>query len=132
MSAAPADFRPVDQVEGKLTRDAGLDLHLEPTEDILAGLGASRTEGQTIVAFAAESGDNVERAREKLLRKNADLIVLNDISNPAIGFESEENAITLIDSTSQDHVPQASKDMIADAILARVDQLRSKSVQPER
>ena len=54
-----------------------------------------------MVAFAAEAGENIDRAREKLTRKNADLIVLNDISNPAIGFESQENAITLIDSASK-------------------------------
>src|SRR3954453_17234233 len=125
MAAAPADFRTADQAEGKLTRDAALDLHLEPTEDILASLTASRTDGQTVVAFAAEAGENLERAKEKLARKNADLIVLNDISNPAIGFESQENAVTLIDSANEDHVPQASKDTIADAILERVDQLRS-------
>src|SRR3954453_13597120 len=125
MAAAPADFRTADQAEGKLTRDAALDLHLEPTEDILASLTASRTDGKTVVAFAAEAGENLERAKEKLARKNADLIVLNDISNPAIGFESQENAVTLIDSANEDHVPQASKDTIADAILERVDQLRS-------
>ena len=111
MAAAPADFKASDVATGKLTRDASLDLHLEPTEDILASLTATRTESQTVVAFAAEAGDNVDRAREKLQRKNADLIVLNDISNPAIGFESQENAVTLIDSASADPVPQASKDV---------------------
>jgi phosphopantothenoylcysteine decarboxylase/phosphopantothenate--cysteine ligase len=121
MAAAPADFRPREAAAGKLTRDASLDLHLEPTEDILASLAASRTEDQTIVAFAAEAGDDVARAREKLERKGADLIVLNDISNPAIGFESQENAVTLIDSTSETPVPQASKDIVADAILDRID-----------
>ncbi|HUC07091.1 MAG TPA: bifunctional phosphopantothenoylcysteine decarboxylase/phosphopantothenate--cysteine ligase CoaBC [Solirubrobacterales bacterium] len=127
MAAAPADFRASDVAAGKLTRDASLDLHLEPTEDILASLTARRAENQTMVAFAAEAGNNVDRAREKLTRKNADLIVLNDISNPEIGFESQENAVTLIDSASADPVPQASKDQIADAILERVHQLRSKA-----
>lgn len=131
MAAAPADFKASDVADGKLTRDASLDLHLEPTEDILASLSATRTDEQTVVAFAAEAGDNIDRAREKLTRKNADLIVLNDISNPAIGFESQENAVTLIDSTSNTAVPQASKDQIADAILQRVDQLRSKQAQPK-
>jgi phosphopantothenoylcysteine decarboxylase/phosphopantothenate--cysteine ligase len=130
MAAAPADFKASDVASGKLTRDASLDLHLEPTEDILASLTATRTETQTLVAFAAEAGDNVGRAREKLIRKKADLIVLNDISNPSIGFESQENAVTLIDSASDTRVPQASKDQIADAILKRVDQLRSKSARP--
>jgi phosphopantothenoylcysteine decarboxylase/phosphopantothenate--cysteine ligase len=129
MAAAPADFRTANQAEGKLTRDSALDLHLEPTEDILASLTASRTDKQTIVAFAAEAGENIERAKEKLTRKNADLIVLNDISNPAIGFESQENAVTLIDSANETPVPQAPKDTVADAILDRVDQLRSTPVR---
>jgi phosphopantothenoylcysteine decarboxylase/phosphopantothenate--cysteine ligase len=131
MAAAPADFRASEPSEGKLTRDASLDLHLEPTEDILATLTAAKADQQTVVAFAAEAGNNVDRAREKLARKKADLIVLNDISNPAIGFESQENAITLIDSASETPVPQAPKDLIADAILERVDQLRSKQAQPK-
>jgi phosphopantothenoylcysteine decarboxylase/phosphopantothenate--cysteine ligase len=127
MAAAPADFRPREAKAGKLARDASFDVHLEPTEDILATLAAKRRDDQTVIAFAAEAGENVDRAREKLLRKNADLIVLNDVSNPKIGFESNENAITLIDSMSEESVPQASKDTIADAILDRVDQLRSKT-----
>jgi phosphopantothenoylcysteine decarboxylase / phosphopantothenate---cysteine ligase len=127
MAAAPADFRPGEVAEGKLTRDVSLDLHLEPTEDILATLTASRTDGQTIVAFAAEAGENTERAKEKLARKGADLMVLNDISNPEIGFESDQNEVTLIDAAGEARVSQASKDLIADAILERVDQLRSSS-----
>ncbi len=130
MAAAPADFRAAEPAEGKLTRDASLDLRLEPTEDILAGLAAGKSEGQTLVAFAAEAGENVDRAREKLLRKGADLIVLNDISNPEIGFGSEENAVTLIDPVGAIPVDQASKDAVADAILDRVDQLRSQAGQP--
>jgi phosphopantothenoylcysteine decarboxylase/phosphopantothenate--cysteine ligase len=132
MAAAPADFRTAGQAEGKLTRDSALDLHLEPTEDILASLTASRTDGQTVVAFAAEAGENIERARKKLARKSADLIVLNDISNPSIGFESQENAVTLIDSSNDTPIPQASKDVIADAILERVDQLRTRKARQPR
>jgi phosphopantothenoylcysteine decarboxylase/phosphopantothenate--cysteine ligase len=128
MAAAPADFRAAESAPGKIERSAeGIEVPLEPTEDILASLKASRTDDQTIVAFAAEAGDNVDRAREKLQLKGADLMVLNDISNPEIGFESEENAVTLIDSTSETPIPQAPKDTIADAILERVDQLRSNS-----
>ena len=54
-------------------------------------------------------------------RKGADLIVLNDVSDPAIGFESAENAVTLIDADGEIEVPIASKDAIAEAILDRVD-----------
>lgn len=132
MAAAPADFRAASPAGEKLKRQGDLDLRLEPTEDILAGLAAIRTEQQTIVGFAAEYGNDVSRAREKLNRKGADLIVLNDVSDPAIGFESAENAVTLIDSTNETHVPLASKDSIADQILDKVDQLRAASGSPAR
>lgn len=127
MAAAPADFRAGEPATDKLKREGDLTLHLEPTEDILAGLAAERTESQTIVGFAAEHGNDVNRAREKLQRKGADLIVLNDVSDPSIGFESDENAVTLIDSASEATLPQAPKDEIAEQILERVDQLRSKA-----
>jgi phosphopantothenoylcysteine decarboxylase / phosphopantothenate---cysteine ligase len=126
MAAAPADFRSADPAGDKLEREgAGLDLHLEPTKDILGGLEPG--EEQTVVGFAAEHGDDVERARKKLERKGADLIVLNDVSNPEIGFESQQNAVTLIDPDGDTSIPQASKDQIADAILDRIERLRSGS-----
>jgi phosphopantothenoylcysteine decarboxylase/phosphopantothenate--cysteine ligase len=133
MAAAPADFRAAEVAEGKLSRQGPLELRLEPTEDILAGLAAGRSAGQTIVGFAAEHGDGgVERARAKLERKGADLIVLNDVSDTTIGFESEENAVTLVDSTGETAVPRASKDSVADTILDRVDQLRAREPLPKR
>jgi phosphopantothenoylcysteine decarboxylase/phosphopantothenate--cysteine ligase len=125
MAAAPADFRAAEVAPGKLAREGSLKLRLEPTEDILAGLAATRGEAQAIVGFAAEHGEGgLERARAKLERKGADLIVLNDVSDSAIGFESEENAVTLIDAAGETAVPRASKDSIADSILDRVDALR--------
>ncbi len=91
-------------------------------------MAATATEQQTIVGFAAEhGGDGVDRARAKLSRKGADLIVLNDVSDPSIGFESDQNAVTLIDSTSETDVALAPKEAIADAILDRVEQLRSNA-----
>jgi phosphopantothenoylcysteine decarboxylase/phosphopantothenate--cysteine ligase len=125
MAAAPADFRPQAAAEGKLSRDSTLDLSLQPTEDILAGLVATRAPGQTIVGFAAEhGGDAVGRARAKLARKGADLIVLNDVSDPRIGFESAENEVTLVAATGEIGVPRGGKDTVAEAILDRVEQLR--------
>jgi phosphopantothenoylcysteine decarboxylase / phosphopantothenate---cysteine ligase len=125
MAAAPADFRATEVAAGKLARRDGLSLQLEPTEDILASLTADRAEGQTIVGFAAEhGGEATARARGKLTRKGADLIVLNDVSDPAIGFESEQNAVTLIDEDTDTPVPIASKDAIAEATLDKVSQLR--------
>jgi phosphopantothenoylcysteine decarboxylase / phosphopantothenate---cysteine ligase len=129
MAAAPADFRPTEAAPGKLKRQDGLELQLTPTEDIIAGLAASRSPGQTVVGFAAEHGEEgLERARAKLSRKSADLIVLNDVSDPAIGFESQENAVTLIAKDSETPVPRASKDTIADTILDKVRQLRGDGV----
>jgi phosphopantothenoylcysteine decarboxylase / phosphopantothenate---cysteine ligase len=124
MAAAPADFRP-EAAAGKLKREGAIDLHLEPTEDILAALSARRAEGQTVVGFAAEhGGDAIQRARAKLSRKGADLIVLNDVSDPTIGFESSENAVTLVEAAGETLVPKASKDEVAESILAKIDQLR--------
>ena len=133
MAAAPADFRAASISTEKLAREGERDLHLEPTEDILASLAAARTESQTIVGFAAEhGGDAVGRARGKLSRKNADLIILNDVSDPSIGFESENNAATLIDGESETEVPFASKDAVAEAILEKVDRLRVEAGRPAR
>jgi phosphopantothenoylcysteine decarboxylase/phosphopantothenate--cysteine ligase len=126
MAAAPADFRPADVAPGKLEREGELDLRLRPTEDILASLAATRGPEQTVVGFAAEhGGDARARGRAKLARKGADLIVLNDVSDPAIGFESADNAVTLIEANTETVVPRASKDAIADAILDRVGELRA-------
>lgn len=131
MAAAPADFRAAEPAAGKLQRSGSLELSLEPTEDILASLTSARREDQTIVGFAAEhGGEAVERARGKLTRKGADLIVLNDVSNPEIGFESERNAVTLIGAESEVEVPIDSKDAVAEAILNEVDRLRGKASQP--
>ncbi len=132
MAAAPADFRATEVAEGKLKRQDSLSLQLEPTEDILAALTADRDSEQTVVGFAAEhGGDAVERARGKLRRKNADLIVLNDVSDPAIGFESTDNAVTLIDKETATTVPIASKDTIAEAILGKVSQLRREGISSQ-
>jgi phosphopantothenoylcysteine decarboxylase / phosphopantothenate---cysteine ligase len=128
MAAAPADFRPVSPADRKLTRDGSLELSLEPTADILGRLGAERSAGQTIVGFAAEyGGDAVGRAREKLQRKGTDLIVLNDVSDPEIGFDSSENEVTLVAAEGEIAIPRAAKDEVAEAILDRVDALRGLS-----
>ena len=133
MAAAPADFHVSDAAEGKLRRQGdGLDLRLEPTEDILAGLAAVRTERHTVVGFAAEHGEGgAERAREKLARKGANLIVLNDVADSAIGFDSADNAVTLIDPSGEEHLPKAPKDQIAEQILNRVDGLRQRKRSPQ-
>ncbi len=128
MAAAPADFRPAAVAEGKIRRAGeGLDLRLEPTADILAALAARRTRDQTIVGFAAEHGQGgAARAREKLARKGADMIVLNDVSDPEIGFESARNAVTLVEAEAEVELAIDTKEAIAEAILDRVAALRER------
>jgi phosphopantothenoylcysteine decarboxylase / phosphopantothenate---cysteine ligase len=124
MAAAPADFR-TEPVTGKIKRQDSLNLNLQPTEDILAAVSAQKGPDQTVVGFAAEhGGEAVARARLKLERKGADMIVLNDVSDPRIGFESAENEVTLIAPDGEVTVPRASKDAVAEAILDRIEALR--------
>jgi phosphopantothenoylcysteine decarboxylase/phosphopantothenate--cysteine ligase len=129
MAAAPADFRAAAPEPEKLAREAGegLELRLEPTDDVLAAMARSRRPGQTLVGFAAESGGSIERARAKLERKAVDAIVFNDVSRPEIGFDSASNEVTIVERDGEHHVPMASKDEIAEAILDRVEALRATS-----
>lgn len=129
MAAAPADFRPRNATDTKISRAGeGIELDLEPTEDILAELAARRTPGQTIVGFAAEhGGDSLGRARSKLARKAVDMIVLNDVSDPEIGFESERNAVTLVEPDGETEVAIDSKQAVAEAICDRISKLRASS-----
>jgi phosphopantothenoylcysteine decarboxylase/phosphopantothenate--cysteine ligase len=123
MAAAVADFRPADPHEGKLVREreGALTLDLEPTDDVLAGLAAGRHDGQILVGFAAEhGGDHVARAREKLERKRVDAIVVNDVSDATIGFESAENEVTLVSREGSELLPRGTKAQVADSILDRV------------
>jgi len=123
MAAAVADFRPADPSEGKLVREreGGLTLQLEPTTDILAGLAGERRDGQVLIGFAAEhGGDFVGRARAKLERKGIDAIVVNDVSDETIGFESADNEVTIVTRDGEERLPRGSKRRVADAILDRV------------
>ncbi len=121
MAAAPADFRPDEAAAGKLTREGdAFELNLLPTEDILASLSASARPEQTLVGFAAEFGGEAEaRAKAKLERKGLDLVVMNDVSDPRIGFDSEQNAVTLVSAGGVSHHKIADKKAIADRILDR-------------
>jgi phosphopantothenoylcysteine decarboxylase/phosphopantothenate--cysteine ligase len=129
MAAAVSDFRPADTVGGKIGREGsgGLELRLQETEDVIAGVARERGAGQIVVGFAAEHGAGaIGRARAKLERKGLDAIVVNDISRPDIGFGAERNEVTIVDRESEQPVPVAAKGEVADAILDRVDALREK------
>jgi len=127
MAAAPADFTVAGSSNEKLSRSGGeFSLDLVPTEDILAAISNTRSAGQTIIGFAAQfGGDAIGKARGKLERKGADMIVLNDVSDSSIGFDSTENEVTLVTAGSEIKVPRASKFEVADRILDRAVELRN-------
>jgi phosphopantothenoylcysteine decarboxylase/phosphopantothenate--cysteine ligase len=119
MAAAPADYRPVEQLPDKRQKDdESWTLELGPTTDILRTLGEQKRPGQVLVGFAADHGEaGVERAREKLNRKHADLIVYNDVSRTDIGFDSPENEVTFVTRDGERTIAKAPKAEIAKAIL---------------
>ncbi len=133
MAAAVADYTPDrGRVSGKIEKgDGPMELRLVRTVDILAGLGAARgaTDRPVLVGFAAESGDPVARGREKLNRKKVDLIVANDISTDTAGFESDNNAVTIISADGEDTLPLAPKSQIAAAILDRAERLLARATK---
>jgi phosphopantothenoylcysteine decarboxylase/phosphopantothenate--cysteine ligase len=128
MAAAVADFRPEDPCDGKIGKAGrtGLELQLVPTRDVLSELAERRRPGQTLVGFAAEHGpQGAPRARRKLDRKSLDAIVFNDISRPDIGFDTEENEVTIVSAAGERKVGFAGKAEIAVAILDFAQELRA-------
>ena len=124
-AAAPADFTPVSFAEHKIKKTGeGMTLALKNTTDIAAELGRRKRPGQVLVAFAAETDDLLENARGKLDRKNADLIVANDVSRKDAGFGVDTNAVTLITHEDVTEHPLMTKRQAADAILDRIAALR--------
>ncbi len=132
MAAAVADFRPASAVDGKVKKTGRdeLELVLERTEDVLSGLAADRRPGQTLVGFAAEHGAGaVEYGRDKLVRKGLDAVVVNDVSQPGIGFDAIDNEVTLVTAAGDEPVPRGTKAEIARAILATVERLRASQAK---
>jgi phosphopantothenoylcysteine decarboxylase/phosphopantothenate--cysteine ligase len=126
MAAAVADYRPADALATKRRKDtATWTVELEPTTDVLQRLGESRRKGQVLVGFAADQGGpGLERAREKLHRKNVDLVVYNDVSRTDIGFDATDNEVTLVSGVNPERtLAKASKDEIAASILDEVERL---------
>jgi phosphopantothenoylcysteine decarboxylase/phosphopantothenate--cysteine ligase len=127
MSAAVADFRPAAPAETKLKKDQGAPaIELEPTPDVLTALAARRRPNQILVGFAAEHGDRaVEYGQAKLTRKHLDAVVVNDISEPGIGFDAADNEVTILTREGRTRrVERTGKDAVAQAILDEVERLR--------
>jgi phosphopantothenoylcysteine decarboxylase/phosphopantothenate--cysteine ligase len=125
MAAAVADYRPAAALATKRPKDrAAWTVELEPTTDVLAELGTRRIPGQLLVGFAADHGETgLDRARQKLRTKNADLFVFNDVGREDIGFESSENEVTLVSAAGERAIAKASKDDIAASILDEIERL---------
>lgn len=132
MAAAVADFRPVVAAEGKIKKDQGVpQIVLEPTPDILAGLGEVKPEGQVLVGFAAETSDLIVNAQAKLDRKRLDLVVANDVSAPGVGFQHDTNAVTLLQAGQPARtVDLTDKRSIAKAVLDTVSEILHRSTTP--
>ena len=122
MAAAVADFRPQDPASTKVKRELGApQIILEPTPDILVDLVVRRPSGQVVVGFAAETDHVLEHAAAKLERKGCDLLVVNDVSAPSVGFDHDTNAVHILTRDGDTvTVELASKRAVADEILDRV------------
>ena len=125
LAAAVADYRPAEALAGKRAKDERRwTVELEPTQDIARTLGERKREGQVLVAFGAEHGEEgLERKRAMLDTKNADLVVYNDVGRGDIGFDARENEVVLVTRTALRAVPKAAKEKIAAAILDAVQEL---------
>ena len=126
MAAAPADYRPREFTPHKIKKTADpLTLPLERNPDIAEALGKQKTH-QTLVCFAAETDDLIENAKKKLIHKNCDFIVANDILAEGAGFQSDTNIVTLLDRNGTcEQLPRAPKRDIADEILTKVVAIRN-------
>jgi len=124
-TAAVADYRPKSVSEQKIKRIGPTSLELEPTTDILAELSAHKTH-QLIVGFAAETNDVLENARKKLKKKALDAIVVNDVSQEGIGFDSDRNAVTILSHDEVIEVPETTKWEVAQRVLDLVVKLRKR------
>ena len=122
-AAAVADFT-VRAADEKIKRKGSMMLELEPTTDILAEIGAKKG-SRLVIGFAAETNDVLTNARKKLEGKSLDAIVLNDVSQPGIGFDSERNAVTILTRAGAETVPETSKWEVAHRVLDSVVRIKS-------
>lgn len=125
MAAAVSDYRPSQAAPHKLKKNTeSLSVVFEPNPDILAGLGKSKPAGQVLVGFAAETENLVENARQKLVRKNLDLIVANDLLKEGAGFACDTNEVKILDRDGGiTDLPPMTKDEVAEKVWDRIEQI---------
>jgi phosphopantothenoylcysteine decarboxylase/phosphopantothenate--cysteine ligase len=129
MAAAVADYRPAEALASKRPKSSEpWTIDLVPTADVARALGASRREGQVLVAFGAATGeDGLMRKRAMLADKNVDLVVYNDVGRDDIGFDNDDNEVVLVTRTSERVVGKAAKPVIARGILDEVERLLAEA-----
>ena len=130
-TAAVADYRPKSAAKEKIKRKGPMTLELEATSDILKELSQRKT-SQIVVGFAAETENVLENARQKLLSKNLDAIVVNDVSREGVGFDSDRNAVTIISRDEVVEVPETTKWEVAQRVLDQVVKLRQQRKAPAK
>lgn len=125
-AAAPADYRVKEVAPQKIKKQGGepMTFTLVENPDVAATLGKAKRSGQVFVGFAAETNDVLAHARDKLARKNLDMIVANDVTRPGAGFDVDTNIVTLITKDGQEALPMMSKAEVAQRILDRALALR--------
>lgn len=125
-AAAPADYRAKEIAPQKIKKQGGepMTFTLVENPDVAATLGKAKRSGQVFVGFAAETNDVLAHARDKLARKNLDMIVANDVTRPGAGFDVDTNIVTLITKDGQEALPMMSKAEVAQQILDRALALR--------
>ncbi len=125
-AAAPADFTPVRAAGQKIKKqgDGDLTLILKQTPDVAAKVGSMKKAGQTLVGFAAETNDVLENAQGKLVKKNLDMIVANDVTAAGAGFDVDTNIVTFVTRQGLETLPCLPKRQVADELLDRVLALR--------
>ena len=124
-AAAVVDFRPTTVSDRKIKRSGieAMDLSLVPNPDIIASVADSKARPKLVVGFAAETHDVQDYARKKLASKSLDFIFANDVSDQAIGFNSEHNAAVLIGRDSDIVLPMSSKRVLAESIIGELSKV---------
>jgi len=128
-TAAVSDYRPKSAAGQKIKRKGPMTLELEATPDILQELSLKKG-AQIIVGFAAETENVLENARQKLVSKNLDAIVVNDVSREGVGFDSDRNAVTIITHDQVVEVPETTKREVAQRVLDQIVRLRHHRKSP--
>jgi phosphopantothenoylcysteine decarboxylase/phosphopantothenate--cysteine ligase len=128
-TAAVSDYRPKAAAGQKIKRKGAMTLELEATPDILKELSRQK-ESQIIVGFAAETENVLENARQKLVTKNLDAIVVNDVSREGVGFDSDRNAVTIISHEKVIEIPETTKWGVAQRVIDQIMRIRQQRKSP--